>query len=387
MLTDYRSNLSLTQAAQKILGAGQIAITTHAKPDGDAFGSAVALAGALGRIGKDVTAWFMPPVPLQFRNLRGWEQVRLYEPPCGLGEPDLIVVLDTGAWSQIPAMREDLSCLLDRTLIVDHHLTGDVPAAWRYIDGNAAACCEIVSQLIDELQSGVDRSKANDLFTPTICEALFVGLASDTGWFRFSNTRPESHELAGRLLRLGVDQAQLYSQLEQNERPQKLSLMIRALDSLRLIGDNQAAVMVLRSEDFLETGALLEETERFVDAPQVVSSVEVVVLITQVPAKPKAAVAPIQHAETTAGSPRSLGSTKEKQRATQSTSLGQEDHTNDVIRLSFRSKPGPKAVNVAKLAQEFGGGGHARAAGAQVQAPLDTVIHQVTQALGAAIND
>ena len=357
-MSEYRSNVSLAEAVRMIREADRIAITTHVKPDGDAFGSVAALAGALKQLGKDAPAWLMPPAPQQFKVLQGWGLTQLYGEASSLSEPDLVVVLDTGAWSQMPAMREDLTRVLDRTLIVDHHLTGDVPAAWRYIDGQAAACCEIVAELIDELQaqSAGNGTTPTDLFTPAVCEALFVGLASDTGWFRFSNTRPESHELAGRLLRLGVDHAGLYSKLEQNERPQKLALMIRALDSLRLVADQRAAVMVLRSEDFQETGALLEETERFVDAPQVVTSVRVVALITQPPTAPDL---PLENA------PRA--------------------DAPSTVRLSFRSKPGLGSVNVSELAQRFGGGGHAKAAGAQMHAPLEKVIDQVTNALVEAV--
>src|SRR5690606_21036827 len=112
--------------------------------------------------------------------------------------------------------------------------------------------------------------------------------------FRFSNTRPMTHELAARLLRCGVDHAHLYQQLEQTERPAKLALMIRALDSLQLLADGRAAVMVLRAEDFAQTGANLEETERFVDIPQTVSTVQIVVLITEPPADPEGKPQPIR---------------------------------------------------------------------------------------------
>ncbi len=362
-MPDYRSNLSEPQAVTRLLEARHIAVTTHSKPDGDAFGSVVALTAALEQAGKNAQAWLMPPVPQQFQRLRGWGRVRLYEGPATLGQPDLVVLVDTGAWSQIPAMREELSRLLDKTLIVDHHLTGDVPAAWRVIDGQAAACCEIIAQLIDQIQEQAGGSEGSGFFTPEVNEALFVGLASDTGWFRFSNTSSRSHELAGRLLKAGVDQAKLYSQLEQNERPQKLSLMIRALSSLRLVADNRGAVMVLRGEDFAETGAQLEETERFVDTPQTVASVQVVALITQVPG------------QSSSGDPAN------------SATEPSDDEAPSTVRLSFRSKPGPDAVNVSQLAQHFGGGGHAKAAGAQVNAPLHRVIEQVTEAMTTAIHN
>jgi phosphoesterase RecJ-like protein len=153
--------------------------------------------------------------------------------------------------------------------------------------------------------------------------------------------------LAARLLRRGVDHAALYQKLEQTERPEKLQLLIRAVSSLRLIARERAAVMVLRRGDFAATGALVEETERFVDLPQAVESVRVVALITEPPAQDGSKAGP--------------------------------------VRLSFRSKPGSGAVDVAKLAGQFGGGGHARAAGAKLDAPLDEVISRVTGAVEQAL--
>jgi len=254
-----------------------------------------------------------------------------------LPDADLVVIVDTGAWSQLGPMRKALESRVDQMLIIDHHLNGDVPAAWRYIDGQAAAACEVLADLIEDLTGEYSR---------VVGEALFVGIASDTGWFRFSNTRPQTHTLAAKLLEQDIDQAELYGKLEQNERAQKLKLMIRALDSLELVAEERAAVMVLRAEDFNQTGATVEDTDRFVDLPQVVGSVQLVVLITQPP-----------------------------------------NPDNKLNGLSFRSKPGHNAVNVSLLAQQFGGGGHARAAGAKVAGSLDPLIDQVKTAIAQSFVD
>lgn len=345
-MNDYQSNLTLAQAVKLLAEAGRIVVTTHAKPDGDAFGAVVGMSGALRKAGLAVTACFMPPVPASFRLLRGCEEVKVLANGERLPEAPLTLVLDTGAWSQLVPIRQDLQKRLDRTLILDHHISGDVPAGHRYIDVHAAASSEIVAEAIDALalEKALPREK---LYDATVAEALFVGLASDTGWFRFSNTRPLTHELAARLLRMGVNHAELYQKLEQTDRPEKLMLLIRALSSLQLVAGGRAALMVLRREDFTHSGALIEETERFVDIPQVVSTVEVVVLITEPPPDDAGAHGP--------------------------------------VRLSFRSKPGHHAVNVADLAKAFGGGGHARAAGAKIDAPLEQVIERVTATITTAI--
>jgi len=334
-MTSYHSNITLPAVADLLRQPSRkLLITTHAKPDGDAFGCVVALATHLKQHGHTVQAVVMGPILGNFRALRGFDLVEFYEPGMKLIEPDLVIVTDTGAWSQLAPMRDVLEPMCDRMLIIDHHLNGNIEAAHRYIDGQAAACCEIIAQLLlDEMNGPLDS---------VVADALFVGIASDTGWFRFSNTRAQTHEWAARLKRAGVDHAALYQQLEQTERPEKLALLIRALNSMKLLGNGRVAIMSLRASDFADTGALVEETERFIDMPQALEQVQMVVLITEPP-------------------------------------IGEDEQTNpSPIRLSFRSKPGPHAINVAQIAQQFGGGGHARAAGAKVHDTFEGVLQQVT---------
>lgn len=336
-MSPYVSNTTLEQIAATLADAERVVLTTHAKPDGDALGSVVALGRALEKQGKQVERWIIPPLTPMLRILTRDAPVKLCgdEPdadgPAPTMEPDRIVVLDTGAWSQLESLEPWLAERPEKIIVVDHHLRGDTLGDMLYVDAKAAAACEIVAQLIDVM--GVEY---DDVIRP----ALYVGIASDTGWFRFSNTRAATFELAARLLREGVDHARLYSQLEQGERPQKLQLMIRALDSLRLIADGRAAVMVLRASDFDDTGARQEETERFVDLPQIVHDVQAVALIAE---------------------------------------------TEDGVRMSFRSKPGRNAINVSELAQHFGGGGHARAAGARVSQPVDDVLDELMTRIQAVV--
>lgn len=383
----YQSNITLAQAAQALHHAQRIVLTTHAKPDGDAIGSVVALSRALSLLGKEATVFVMPPLPTNLRALRGCDTVYVvqnHEDPRAMAAfalADLVVVLDTGAWSQLAPLRGLLEKSLDRTLILDHHLSGDVLASQRYIDARAAACCEVVGALLDELthpsqharhavaaeRITIDTSVARDtidfLTDPALREAIFVGIASDTGWFRFSNTRPQTHELAARLIRAGVDHAALYETLEQTDRPEKLALMQRAMASLTLHASGQVAVMVLRKQDFTETGARLEETERLTDIPQSVTSVRMVVVITETPDEAQ-------------------GTSPTTSPTTQSPAQSRDA---SLIRISFRSKPGPHAINVAQLAGQFQGGGHARAAGAKVQGKLDDVVTRVLAAIAIAV--
>ena len=336
-MIEYTSNTTLEQIAEALDGAEHLVITTHAKPDGDALGAVVALSTALERRGKRVERWVIPPVIESLRMLTEHAPVEYAtdetQPPLD-GEPDRVVVLDTGAWGQLEALKPWLQERYEKTIVIDHHLRGDDVGAMRYIDSEAAAACEIVAELLDVMGAEM---------TPRIATALYVGIASDTGWFRFSNTRARTHALAARMFEAGVDHAWLYNQLEQTERHEKLQLLNRALDNLQLTADGHAAVMTLRASDFRETGAMQEETERLVDVPQIVGNVQAVVLMSETP--------------------------------------------QGEIRLSFRSKPGNDAVDANRLAQAFGGGGHARAAGARVREPLDQVRRRVIDLLQKEFRD
>ena len=346
-MSHYRATVDLDAAAELLRAApGPVAVLTHAKPDGDAFGAVVALSAALRSLGRGVVACFVPPVPANLKEMPGSELVSVYrngETERSMPDASLYVVLDTGAWAQLGPMATLLEGHLERTLIIDHHLSGNIAAGHRLIDGDASATCEILAQVIERLLGdGLDAGDPQ--LTRSICEGLFLGIASDTGWFRFSNTRPQTHELAAKLLRRGVDHAAIYSLTEQSERPQKLALLIRALNSLKLVAGGRAAVMSLDLSDFAETGALEEETERLVDLPQQVGTIRVIVLASESRGEPANGIMPM-------------------------------------TRLSFRSKPGPGSVNVAALAERFGGGGHARAAGAKLPTPLAEVLSEVEDVL------
>ena len=354
----YRSTLKLSGAADLVTAAaGPILVVTHAKPDGDAFGSVIALTATLKALGQPVTACFVPPVPASLLDLHGSNLAELFDDQIVFPEPALQVVLDTGAWTQIGPLRPILEPYLDRTLIIDHHLSGDVAACHRWIEPQAAACSELVAQLVDRLlPSGVvpngnmhGTEERSARWLPVIHESLFVGIASDTGWFRFSNTRAQTHELASRLLHAGIDHAAIFRKLEQAERPEKLALLTHALNSLELVAKGRAAIIELRLADFEQTGALEQETERLIDVPQQVGVIRVIALISE---------------------------------RTNGFNRGEGIQT----RVSFRSKSGPDAVNVAEIAQQFGGGGHARAAGATINEPIDQVRKRVTHVLTNAVS-
>jgi len=344
----YQSTTDRGSVASRLKNtAGPIWLFTHAKPDGDALGSLLSLYLTLKQMGKTVTGVLSPPVPGYASVLSGWDQLLVDDGASILeraleGEPELVVVCDTGAVKQLGSAERLIKPYLDRTLIIDHHLSGDLAAESFLIDAAQASCAEIIADIIDLLavEKGADTLAVNT--------ALYTGLATDTGWFRFSNTTPNTMRRAASLIEKGVNHADLYERIEQQQPPEKLALMARVLGSLRIVAGGKAAVMGLSVADFAETGAAVEHTEGLVNLPLMVGQIQAAALVTE--------------------------------------KMG--DDGGIASRISFRSKPQQDpvaALDVSALAGIFGGGGHARAAGGGFDGALAGALAAVAKAFDEAL--
>ncbi|MCC6906879.1 MAG: bifunctional oligoribonuclease/PAP phosphatase NrnA [Phycisphaerales bacterium] len=330
MTSKYESNVELHTIADRISRAGRIAITTHVKPDGDAIGSTIALARAVERLGKRAEVWYSGPVMDVFKRLIAPTAISVVAESVQPGdEIDLILVTDTGARSQLNELGGWLERHREKICIIDHHIQGDADLSdCRFVRADACAASEIAIDLIDALGVEVDRA---------IAEPLYLGIATDTGWFRFSNTTAATFRHAARLVQAGIDHAALFRAIEQTDPPSRLRLLARALTSLEIVAAGRVAVLTLRKADYEAAGATPDDSHGFSDLPLSVESVEVACVI----------------AETNGGS----------------------------VKLSLRSKPGPDAIDVNQVARQFGGGGHARASGAKMDGPMDAARLRVVAAL------
>ncbi len=338
----WASTGTLDDVAATLRDASDVVILTHAKPDGDAVGSTLALARTLAAMGKRATPVYLGPWPTRYdaivagtptiREADGWSD------DDALGDPDAVVIADTGSWSQVAAAAPFIRANADRAIVIDHHSHGDADIApTRLIETNAAAAAEIVARLCMRLL-GLDRPSELPLDVAT---PLYLGVATDTGWFRFPNTSAGTLRLAADLFEAGVDADRLHQISDQSDSPARLLLMRRALDSLRFLCDDRAAVMRLSREDFASAGATDDEAGGIIDLPKTVGATRVVALLTEVePA---------------------------------------------LTKVSFRSKAGEPLIDVNLVAQRFGGGGHVHAAGARLESSLDAATERVTHALEEAI--
>ncbi len=323
-------------AGQKILdtlsSARRILITTHVRPDGDALGSAAAMALALAQKGKQVQVLLLSRLPGKYAFIFSDNKISYQDVERGWPEPfpinqfDVFLCVDTGTWSQLPGLQQRLAEFKGPKLVIDHHLTQENWADIKLVQTDAAAAGEIVADLLKTWHVPLD---------PQIASALFLAIASDTGWFQFSNTRPRTLRLAADLMEAGVDTDRMYQLIYQNERAQRVALQTRAQQSLELLQNDRLAVMRVSRDNFHETGANVADTENLINIPLQIRAVEVSILFVEPP-------------------------------------------DGGDIRVSLRSKG---SVDVARFAEQFGGGGHARASGLKLPGSLDQAHSRVITAM------
>jgi bifunctional oligoribonuclease and PAP phosphatase NrnA len=310
---------------------------SHRRPDGDALGALAGMSVTLRQLGADPAVVLFEPFPQRYAQLRALASWRQWpaEQPDLVSRCDAVIILDTCALAQLEPVATWLTAAPPPILVIDHHLTNDAvgvrPADLRVIDTTAAATSLLVAEWA---------ASAGVRLDPEMATALFIGLATDCGWFRFSNTDARALRLAADLVAAGARPDVLYQAIYQQDEPSKLRLIAQMLNSLQMLADGQLAVMTLRESDFSAAGADGSATEDLINEAGRLGATEATVLFTEEP--------------------------------------------DGQVRVNFRSK---QRVDVAQIAARFGGGGHARAAGARVRAPLDEVTQRVIGVMTDALRD
>jgi len=315
------TNDNFQKAVELIDKSSNILITTHIKPDGDACGSVVAMYDTLTALGKKVKLILPSEVPEWYEFLFAekvpilGEDVTLEQLKQGqFAEPDLIVLIDVNSNNQLSKFSEYLKQNDKPILVIDHHITTDGLGDVELIDTTAAATSLIVFDFL---------KYANWPITDKIAQALFVAVATDTGWFQFSNTDSRVHRSCAELIKAGINPTQIYHDLYQNFSHQRFNLMTAMLSTLELHLDGRLATQHLLWADFERTGATLKDTENLINECWRVSTVEAAALFVQLP--------------------------------------------DGRIKCSLRSR---SDIDVRKIAAKFGGGGHTTAAGVHLSESL-----------------
>ncbi len=332
---------SFEQAAQRLRQASKPLLLTHERVDGDAVGSMVALQAMLKSQGIESLAVLYDPLPESLGFLCEPGDLRLLGQDvttADLDACDLIVLLDTCSYAQLRPVADWLRHSNLPKLAIDHHMTRDEAADDYLTDDTASATCLILHELANQV---------GWTLSPRVAVALFVGIATDTGWFRHSNTDGRTLTAISDMVRQGINPHELHQRLFMQDTVGSLRLLGPAIDSLSILCDERVAIIALPASAFKAANAQARDTEGLVNEPLRVGSICVSILLV----------------ETEEG----------------------------LIKGSFRSKPpssvGDPDIDVAALTATFGGGGHKRAAGARFPTSLEhareKVIASITNLLTA----
>ena len=316
------SNDNFKKAIDLISKSKRILITSHTRPDGDACGCIAAICEAFVALGRNVTPLLLSPAPQWYEFLFTEkpavldEDVQLDDLTAGrFGQFDLVLIVDTNSHSQLAKFNDYLKQNDAPVLVLDHHETSDGLGDVELIDSDAAATGLIVLDLL---------KYAGWPVTEKIAESLFVALATDTGWFQFSNTNSRVYRACAELIDAGIKPTQIYDHLYLNFSYPRFKLMAGMLNNLDLFLDGRYAAMQITRQDFERTGAAYSDTENLINECHRIDSVEVSALFIEL--------------------------------------------KDGRIRCSLRSR-GP--LDVSKIASKFGGGGHTMAAGTFLPGPLE----------------
>lgn len=334
----------LRQAGERLSGWGRTMILSHQRPDGDALGAMSAMLRVIRSAGRSATAFVYEAIPSHYKFLdhdhvfTAWPAI-LNDIKCHF---DGILIVDTCSWQQLDPAAEFLRSAALPKIVVDHHATRDAlgPEDGRnlyVIDESAASACVQIYEWCELMDWPIDIDAA---------EALFTGLATDTGWFRFSNTDARTLRAAAAMNEDGARVDVIHGRLFASHKASRIRLMSEMLKTLEFDSCGRLAVMWLTPDMFERTGASRNETEDLINEPMSVKAVLASVLLI--------------------------------------------DQGNGEVRVSLRSKS-PEVcgldVDVSSIAEEFGGGGHRRAAGARVMGKLEEVRNKVRSAVSKVIEE
>lgn len=324
-MLDWSSFVDLVRSHQRFV------LTTHVRPDGDGLGSMLALAEVLEAppLSKAVRMTVASVVPPRYDFLDPARRIRRFEPPGALyRDSDAVIVLDTGTWNQLGDFAAFLRSLPVAKAVIDHHLTQDDLSALRMVDATAEATGRLVYEAIVALGGPIPAAAAH---------GLFVALAMDTGWFRHNNTSSATFTLAADLVRAGARATEAYKCLFEQNTLSRLKLMGLVLARLQVTNSGRVAYTEIHRNDYASTGATPQDSEDLINYTRSLSGVEVGLLFMEQP--------------------------------------------RGGVKISFRSR----RVDVAKLAERFGGGGHRLASGAVLETSLDEARRRVLEAVGEAV--
>jgi phosphoesterase RecJ-like protein len=323
---DWKPEENLPRAVETLRGARRVLITMHRGPDGDALGSALALACALREMGREVTVYNPDELPYNFRFLRGADQVARTLPSDAAF--DATVATDAGAYERLGP---DVPPPPRRGVLVnlDHHVTTEPFGDVNYVDPHAASVGILAWKIIRGLGHPISRDAA---------ECIYASILADTGCFRYSSTDPECLRVAAELVEAGVEPWEMTVRVYEQQPLARMRLLAEVLGTLEVHG--KLATITITNQMIARAGSPIDLTDGFINYARSVNGVEVAASF-------------------------------------------REPQDGGPWRVSFRSRG---RVNVAAIAQKFGGGGHHNAAGCSIDGEEAAVRARIAEEIERALH-
>lgn len=310
-------NLSRIECAQWLLERDHFVILTHRKPDGDTIGSAAGLCLGLRQLGKTAHVLENPEITPLYAPLLE----RLTKPTPEEG--DLLIAVDVAADSMLPRNYEDLKYSID--LRIDHHGSGREFTPAECVDSSCAACAEIIWELLLDMDVEPDEK---------IAEAIYVGVSTDTGCFRFANTTAHTFDVAGDCAAAGAQVYQWNQKLFDTRSLPKLRLQSWMTEHVQFLSEGRLALCGIPKEVEDQLGVTEDDWNDISSFLRSIEGVNMAAMLRQ-------------------SSP-------------------------EYIKVSVRAIPG---YNAAAVCEVFGGGGHTGAAGCSLKMSMDEAIKAMAKAM------
>ncbi|MGB5750693.1 MAG: bifunctional oligoribonuclease/PAP phosphatase NrnA [Desulfobacterales bacterium] len=309
----------MDQIINHIKEANHILLASHSDPDGDAVGSLLALGIAIGRRGQKTTIYNASPIPAVYRFLPSVERIVRHIKKASTY--DLALIMDCGDLPRIGQASTTVS-QIPVVINIDHHISNTGFGDVQLIDPLACSTAEIVYRLIKALDVPLDKAIATSLYT---------GILTDTGSFRFSSTNQAAFAISQEMAELGVEPHDVAQHVYGTYSLGRIKLLNLALDSIEISENGKLSIMTVTGAMFAETGTHPEDVDGMINYARRIEDVKVAALIQE----------------------------------QQNGNTNSNSHCR--YHVSLRSDG---TVDVAAIACSFGGGGHASAAGFQIEATL-----------------
>ncbi len=304
----------LKKILNKLNESNKILIASHVNPDGDSIGSELALYEVLSNMGKQVCVVNPNPVPSMYKFLKYSCEIK--EKIDKTTDFDIAVVLDSTSFDRLSDLADEVKNI-PFIINIDHHVSNTMFGDLNYVKGEFSSVGEVLYELFCLM---------NIEITHSIAQALYVSIATDTGFFKFSNTSSETLRLAGQLVEKGVDPAYAAREVNCSATLKTYKLLGLALDTLEFDEKYRISSMLVTKEMFCKTQTTFEDTEEFIDFICEFKNLNAAILLKE-----------------------------------------NEEKKNN-IKVSLRYSG---AVDVNELANKFGGGGHKCAAGLYYEGEIE----------------